>query len=97
MADFESFLASHLARACDNAAVMRLGYFLELAGHEAQAKALEQFAELAKSVKLLDPTSKEEPTEMSGRSPASPDGMHLHTLVCRRIVKLHTCPVARSV
>lgn len=34
---------------------------------------------------------------MSGRSPASPDGLHLHTLVYRRIVKLHTCPVARSV
>jgi predicted transcriptional regulator of viral defense system len=45
---------------------MRLGYLLELAGHEEQAKALEQFAEQAK-LKLLDPTSKEEPTEMSGR------------------------------
>ncbi|MEO8716625.1 MAG: glycosyltransferase [Burkholderiales bacterium] len=31
-----------------------------------------------------------------GRSPADPDGLHLHTLVYRRIVKLHTRPVARS-
>jgi predicted transcriptional regulator of viral defense system len=58
---------ANLARAYENAAVMRLGYFLELAGHELQAKALDQFADQAKSVKLLDPTSKEEPTEMSGR------------------------------
>ncbi|MDA1118736.1 MAG: hypothetical protein O2979_12210 [Proteobacteria bacterium] len=58
---------ANLARAWDNASVMRLGYFLELAGHEEQAKALEQFAELARSVKPLDPTSEEEPTEMSGR------------------------------
>jgi predicted transcriptional regulator of viral defense system len=55
-----------LARAYENSAVMRLGYLLELAGHEEQAKALEQFAQAAK-LKLLDPTSKEEPTEMSGR------------------------------
>jgi len=31
-----------------------------------------------------------------GRSPADPDGLHLHTLVYRRIVKLHTRPEARS-
>jgi UDP-N-acetylmuramyl pentapeptide phosphotransferase/UDP-N-acetylglucosamine-1-phosphate transferase len=31
-----------------------------------------------------------------GRSPADPDGMHLHTLVYRRIVKLRARPVARS-
>ncbi|MDH3265036.1 MAG: glycosyltransferase, partial [Paracoccaceae bacterium] len=31
-----------------------------------------------------------------GRSPADPDGLHLHTLVYRRIVKLHSRPVARS-
>jgi UDP-N-acetylmuramyl pentapeptide phosphotransferase/UDP-N-acetylglucosamine-1-phosphate transferase len=31
-----------------------------------------------------------------GRSPADPDGLHLHTLVYRRIVKLHARPVARS-
>jgi UDP-N-acetylmuramyl pentapeptide phosphotransferase/UDP-N-acetylglucosamine-1-phosphate transferase len=31
-----------------------------------------------------------------GRSPADPDGLHLHTLVYRRIVKLHERPVARS-
>jgi len=56
-----------LARDCDNAAVRRLGYLLELAGHEPQAKALDKFAQEAKSVKLLDPTSKEAPGEMSGR------------------------------
>jgi UDP-GlcNAc:undecaprenyl-phosphate GlcNAc-1-phosphate transferase len=33
---------------------------------------------------------------MRGKSPADPDGLHLHTLVYRRIVKLHTRPVARS-
>jgi UDP-N-acetylmuramyl pentapeptide phosphotransferase/UDP-N-acetylglucosamine-1-phosphate transferase len=31
-----------------------------------------------------------------GRSPADPDGLHLHTLIYRRIVKLHTRPAARS-
>ena len=31
-----------------------------------------------------------------GRSPADPDGLHLHTLVYRRIVKLRARPVARS-
>ena len=45
----------------------RLGYLLELAGHEAQAGALDQFARKAKSVKLLDPSSGIEPMEMSGR------------------------------
>ena len=33
---------------------------------------------------------------LRGRSPADPDGLHLHTLVYRRIVKLHSRPVARS-
>lgn len=33
---------------------------------------------------------------LRGRSPADPDGLHLHTLVYRRIVKLRTRPVARS-
>lgn len=56
-----------LARAYENSAVRRLGYLLELAGHEAQAAALDQFAEAATSVKLLDPTSTLEPGEMSGR------------------------------
>ncbi len=55
-----------LARDCENAAVMRLGYLLGRAGHEEQAKALDAFAQKAK-VKLLDPKSAEEPTEMSGR------------------------------
>ncbi|MGH8722136.1 MAG: type IV toxin-antitoxin system AbiEi family antitoxin domain-containing protein [Burkholderiales bacterium] len=56
-----------LARAFENAAVMRLGYLLELAGHEQQASALGQFAQQAKSVQLLDPSSRLEPGEMSGR------------------------------
>jgi UDP-GlcNAc:undecaprenyl-phosphate/decaprenyl-phosphate GlcNAc-1-phosphate transferase len=33
---------------------------------------------------------------LRGRSPASPDGLHLHTLVYRRIVKLRGRPAARS-
>jgi predicted transcriptional regulator of viral defense system len=33
-----------LARACENSAVRRLGYLLELAGHAPQAGALDQFA-----------------------------------------------------
>ena len=31
-----------------------------------------------------------------GRSPADPDGLHLHTLVYRRVVKLRARPVARG-
>ncbi|MEO8716642.1 MAG: type IV toxin-antitoxin system AbiEi family antitoxin [Burkholderiales bacterium] len=67
-----------LARDYENSAVRRLGYLLELAGHEAQAKALDPFTEKAK-MQLLDPTSKLEPTEMSGRwkiavnTPLQPD------------------------
>jgi len=38
--------------------VRRLGYLLELAGHVRQVKALEPFANKAKSVKLLDPSVK---------------------------------------
>lgn len=56
-----------LARAYESSAVRRLGYLLELAQHEPQAKALDQFAQDAKTVKLLDPTSTEAPGEMSGR------------------------------
>ena len=56
-----------LARDCESSAVRRLGYLLELAGHEPQAKALDKFAQDAKTVKLLDPSSGIEPTEMSGR------------------------------
>lgn len=33
---------------------------------------------------------------LRGRSPADADGLHLHTLVYRRIVKLHARPLARS-
>jgi predicted transcriptional regulator of viral defense system len=56
-----------LARDCESSAVRRLGYLLELAGHEPQAKALDKFAREARTVKLLDPSSGIEPTEMSGR------------------------------
>ena len=56
-----------LARDCESSAVRRLGYLLELAGHEPQAKALDRFAQAARTVKLLDPSSGIEPTEMSGR------------------------------
>ena len=42
----------------ENSSVRRLGYLLELAGHARQAKALEPFANKAKSVKLLDPSVK---------------------------------------
>jgi predicted transcriptional regulator of viral defense system len=56
-----------LARDCESSAVRRLGYLLELAGHKPQAKALDRFAQEAKTVRLLDPSSGIEPTEMSGR------------------------------
>lgn len=56
-----------LARAFENSAVRRLGYLLELAGHEPQARALEPFARKAKSVKLLDPASRETPGATSAR------------------------------
>jgi predicted transcriptional regulator of viral defense system len=56
-----------LARDFESSAVRRLGYLLELAGHEPQARALDKFAREAKTVKLLDPTSQVAPGEMSGR------------------------------
>jgi predicted transcriptional regulator of viral defense system len=56
-----------LAKAYDSPTARRLGFLLEQAGHEEQAKALEPFAEDAKKTALLDPISKQEPTEMSGR------------------------------
>jgi len=46
------------AMAYENAAVRRLGYLLEHAGHARQAKALEPFARKAKSMKPLDPSVK---------------------------------------
>ena len=46
------------AMAYENATVRRLGYLLEFAGHVRQAKALESFAEKAKSMKRLDPSVK---------------------------------------
>ncbi len=46
------------AMAYENAAVRRLGYLLERAGHARRAKALEPFARKAKSMKPLDPSAK---------------------------------------
>lgn len=46
------------AMAYENAAVRRLGYLLDRAGHARQAKALEPFAKKAKSMKPLDPSVK---------------------------------------
>jgi len=53
--------ASKLARAAvvyENASVRRLGYMLDLAGCEPQARALEPFAKKAKTSLLLDPSVK---------------------------------------
>jgi len=47
-----------IAAIYENASVRRLGYLLELVGHARQARALEPFANKAKSVKLLDPSVK---------------------------------------
>jgi len=47
-----------LAAVYENSSVRRLGYLLELTGHVRQAKALEPFANKAKSVKPLDPSVK---------------------------------------
>lgn len=46
------------AEVYENAAVRRLGYFLERFGHEKQARALRPFALEAKSLKPLDPSAK---------------------------------------
>lgn len=46
------------AAAYENTIVRRLGYLLEYLGHSRQAKALEPFAEKAKSMKQLDPSVK---------------------------------------
>jgi predicted transcriptional regulator of viral defense system len=46
------------AIAYENAAVRRLGYMLDCAGHASQAMALEPFARKAKSMKPLDPSVK---------------------------------------
>ena len=47
-----------LVNVCENSAVRRLGYLLERAGHIRQAKALESFVRLAKTVVPLDPSIK---------------------------------------
>jgi predicted transcriptional regulator of viral defense system len=46
------------AAAYENSSVRRLGYLLDRAGHQRQAKALDPFAQRAKSMKLLDPAVK---------------------------------------
>lgn len=50
----------------ENAAVRRLGYLLERAGHAHQAKALEPFARKAKSIKPLDPSVKPVTESLAG-------------------------------
>ncbi len=65
MSDLDAFLERHLARG--RISFTREEAPRELAGHEPQAKALDQFAQEANSVKLLDPTSTQAPGEMSGR------------------------------
>lgn len=47
-----------VAAVYENSAVRRLGYLLELAGHARQAKALDEYASRAKSMKMLDPSIK---------------------------------------
>jgi predicted transcriptional regulator of viral defense system len=47
-----------LAGFYENSSVRRLGYLLDLAGHQSQSKALEPFAGKAKSFKPLDPAIK---------------------------------------
>jgi predicted transcriptional regulator of viral defense system len=47
-----------LAKFYENSSVRRLGYLLDLAGHQPQSKALLQFAGKAKSFKPLDPAIK---------------------------------------
>lgn len=46
------------AVAYENSSVRRLGYLLDRAGHQRQAKTLDPFAQRAKSMKLLDPAVK---------------------------------------
>jgi len=63
--------ARKLAKAGDcfeNAAVRRLGYLLERAGHLRQAQALERFARRAKSMKPLDPSAKPLHETLTGRA-----------------------------
>jgi hypothetical protein len=56
-----------LLRDFESSAVRRLGYLLELAGHEPQARALDKFAREAKALKLLDPTSQVAPGGMNAK------------------------------
>lgn len=55
----------------ENASVRRLGYLLELAGHSRQARALEHFADTAKSMKLLDPSARPITKSRVDRKPTS--------------------------
>lgn len=51
-------LLARIANAYENASVCRLGYLLERAGHERQARALESFAKKARTLVPLDPSVK---------------------------------------
>ena len=53
------------AVAYENSAVRRLGYLLDRFGHERQAKALHVFADMAKSLKPLDPAAEPVVAELS--------------------------------
>ncbi len=54
----ESGKLAKIAAAYENSSVRRLGFFLDRAGHERQARALELFAKKAKTVAPLNPAAK---------------------------------------
>jgi len=56
----------------ENTAVRRLGYLLDRFGHIRQAKALQGFAERAKSFKDLDPAAKPSVAALSGMAEKNP-------------------------
>lgn len=64
--------ARKLAKAAEvyeNSAVRRLGYLLDQAGHQPQARALEPFAKQAKTPLLLDPSVKPLLASLAGVAP----------------------------
>jgi predicted transcriptional regulator of viral defense system len=54
----DSRILAKLAAAYENSSVRRLGYLLDRAGHERQARALEPFAKKAKTALALNPAVK---------------------------------------
>ena len=64
-----------LAAVYENSSVRRLGYLLELTSHVRQAKALEPFANKAKSVKPLDPSVKSFIASLAGPLQKNPKWM----------------------